>query len=308
LHPEQDTIFENMTASDWNAALAPKVRGTLNLDAVFGGGAAAGGSLDFFLMLSSAVAVSGNAGQSNYGAACSFQDALVRQRVRAGPTTAAPKCSYYSINVGVVIEVGFVAENPAVAEALRKAGLGALHLADLLSVVNYAVTGQDAAAAGAVAGRSRRGGCVAGMVPPVTTGSGVPRWMRERRFVHLVHQRERLGAGGQRGASDGAAKGAEDLATMLGRATEPKEAIDIVCAAILQQLGKLIASPVETLSPARSLDSYGVDSLVAVELRNWIGTYLRANVQLMVLRGTSSINELASIVARESRLVSLEGV
>ncbi len=291
-----------MRASDWNAALAPKVRGTLNLDAVFGD--SAGGSLDFFLMLSSAVAVSGNAGQSNYGAACSFQDALVRQHVNAGPTTAR-KCSYYSINVGVVIEVGFVAENPAVAEALRKAGLGALNLADLLSVVNYAVTGQDAAA-GAAVGRSRWGGCVAGMVPPVTRGSGVPRWMRERRFVQLVHQRERLGPGGQRGSSDGAAKGTEDLATVLGRAAGPKEAVDIVCAALLQQLGKLIATPVEMLSPARSLDSYGVDSLVAVELRNWIGTYLRASVQLMVLRGTSSINELASIVARESRLVNFE--
>ncbi len=294
-----------MSASDWNTALAPKVRGTLNLDAVFGG------SLDFFLMLSSAVAVSGNAGQSNYGAACSFQDALVRQHVNAGPAaTAARRCSYYSINVGVVIEVGFVAENPAVAEALRKAGLGALHLADLLSVVNSAVTGQDSAAGageGAAVGRSRRGGCVAGMVPPATRGSGVPRWMRERRFVHLVHQRERLGAGGQRGSSNSAAKdGTQDLPTVLGRAAGPKEAVDIVRAAIMQQLGKLIATPVDMLSPARSLDSYGVDSLVAVELRNWIGTYLRANVQLMVLRGTSSINELASIVARESRLVSLE--
>ncbi len=300
-----------MTASDWNAALAPKVRGTLNIDAVFGGGGSAGGSLDFFLMLSSAVAVSGNAGQSNYGAACSFQDALARQRVNgAGPTTAAaPKCSYYSINVGVVIEVGFVAENPAVAEALRKAGLGALHLADLLSVVNYAVTRQDSAAAGAAAaGWSRpRGGCVAGMVPPASRGSGVPRWMRERRFAHLVHQRQRLGAGGeQRGSSDGVAKGTEDLASALSHAAGPKEAVDIVGAAILQQLGKLIATPVEMLSPARSLDNYGVDSLVAVELRNWIGTYLRANVQLMVLRGTSSINELAGIVARESRLVSFE--
>ncbi|KAK4105143.1 polyketide synthase 3 [Parathielavia hyrcaniae] len=307
----RDTMFENMTASDWKEALAPKVRGTLNLDAVFG--SSADGPLDFFLMLSSAVAVSGNPGQSNYGAACSFQDALVRHHVNTEAPSAAPKCAYYSINVGVVIEVGFVAENPAVAEALRKAGLGALHLADLLSVVNYAVTEEGSATTTKEASTptTRRGGCVAGMVPPVLRGSGVPRWMRERRFVHLVHQRERLGAGGQHrgGGSDGGAKGGtEDLATLLGRAASPKEAVDVVCGAILQQLGKLIATPVDMLSPARNLDSYGVDSLVAVELRNWIGTYLRANVQLMVLRGTGSINELAGIVARESRLVTLEGV
>lgn len=43
--------------------------------------------------------------------------------------------------------------------------------------------------------------------------------------------------------------------------------------AVLQQLDMLIATPVEMLSPMQCLDSYGVDSLVAVELRNWIVAY-----------------------------------
>ena len=69
------------------------------------------------------------------------------------------------------------------------------------------------------------------------------------------------------------------------------------------QLSKVTALPVERLNPAESLDAYGVDSLVAVELRNWIGAYLQANVPLLVLRGTGSIQELAEIVTKESRLV-----
>jgi len=82
----------------------------------------------------------------------------------------------------------------------------------------------------------------------------------------------------------------------------------VVIGGILKQLSKLMAAPVEMLSSARSLDSYGVDSLVAVELRNWIGAYLGANVQLMVLQGTSSIDALATIVVKESRLVSFDTV
>ncbi|KAH6613530.1 putative polyketide synthase [Chaetomium sp. MPI-SDFR-AT-0129] len=307
----RDTVFENMTASEWNTALAPKVRGSLHLDDVFGP------SLDFFFMLSSAIAVGGNVGQSNYSAACSFQDALVRQRLNGGSTTR--KCNYYSINISAVTDVGFVAENLAVAEALRKAGIGSLRLADLLAVVNAAVKGEQEPATVAEAGSlgSPRSGCVAGLVPPTTWNSGAsPPWMRERRFAHLMHRRERLsrslqgaagkGAGAQHGSTS--SDGTPDLATSLGRVAGAKEAVEIVQAAILQQLAKLIATPVEMLSAARSLDSYGVDSLVAVELRNWIGAYLRANVQLMVLRGTGSIVELAGIVTRESRLVRVEEV
>ncbi|BCS21957.1 uncharacterized protein APUU_30182S [Aspergillus puulaauensis] len=37
------------------------------------------------------------------------------------------------------------------------------------------------------------------------------------------------------------------------------------------------------------LSSYGAGSLVAVELRNWIGAYRQANVQLVMLRGSGSI-------------------
>lgn len=55
--------------------MAPKMRGTVNLEKVLGDG------LDFFIMLSSTVAVCGNIGQSNYAAGCGFQDTLARQRV-----------------------------------------------------------------------------------------------------------------------------------------------------------------------------------------------------------------------------------
>ncbi|KAK0701265.1 hypothetical protein B0H67DRAFT_655916 [Lasiosphaeris hirsuta] len=270
----RDALFQDMTAEDWNSALAPKLRGSVNLETVLGQ------DLDFFIMLSSTVAVCGNIGQSNYAAGCGFQDTLARQRVRRGRPA-------YSINVGPVTDVGYVSENPQVADALRRAGMGDISAADLLAVVNHSLK------------HPLEGGCVVGVAPNsnASVSGGGGGWMRQRLFAHLARRD---------GASQREKCQSTDVATLLGAAERFEDAVELVRDAILQQLGKLMATPVEMLSATRSLDSYGVDSLVAVELRNWIGAYLGANVQLMVLRGASSINGLAKIVAGESRLVCFE--
>ncbi|KAL3482091.1 hypothetical protein BJX99DRAFT_252807 [Aspergillus californicus] len=271
----RDCLFEEMNVNHWRSAFASKVRGSQNLHANFK-------ALDFFVMMSSTVAVRGNYGQSNYAAACSFQDTFVRHM-------AAANESAFSINIGPVREVGYVSENPEVAEALKRNGLGSISVSDVLVLLNYAVThAQDP------------NNCVAsvGLVPPEDeTDHGMDFLKADRRFAHLV-KRE--------GTTVKSTGESVDAITLLSGATQIEDAVEIVCTAILQQLSKLIATPVELLSPAQSLDSYGVDSLVAVELRNWIGAYLQANVQLMVLRGTGSINQLAQIVAKESRLVSMK--
>nr|UWV21338.1 polyketide synthase 5 [Chaetomium globosum] len=266
----KDALFQDMTADEWNSALVPKIRGTVNLETVLGD------DLDFFIMLSSTVTVWGNMGQSNYAAGCGFQDTLARQRVGRGRPA-------YSINVCYITDAGYVSENPEVAEALRRAGLGGMSAAELLAVVSRSVD------------HPLEGGCMVGGVQP-HSGPGAT-WIRKPLFAHLAKRDE----GPQREESETA-----DIATLLGAAEKLDDAVEMICEAILQQLGKLMATPADTLSAARSLDSYGVDSLVTVELRNWIGAYLGANVQLMTLRGASSINALAKIVAKESRLVCFE--
>ncbi|KAK4461021.1 polyketide synthase [Cladorrhinum samala] len=276
----RDSMFQNMTAQEWNQALAPKVRGTINLNNVFG----RSGNLDFLIMLSSAVVLSGNFGQSNYAAACAFQDTLARRELQLGD-------HFYSINVGPVMEAGYVRENPEAAELLKRSGVEMMSLTDLLSVVNSALTqNRDSS----LPKRDNR--CITGIPPPNDKNAS---WLRQKRFLHLqqyqtVVQKTRTG--------DSVA----NVGVLLGAAQRFEDAVDIICHQILQQLGKLIATPAAMLSATRSLDSYGVDSLVLVELRNWIGATLQATVQVMTLRGARSIKELARIVAKGSRLVDLE--
>lgn len=256
--------------NQWQGAIAPKVQGTMNLHDCFTN------EVDFFILMSSVVAIHGHASQSNYAAGCSFQDELARCRTAAGMTA-------YSINIGAVLEVGFVSENPEVAARFSQLGIECISISHLLALLNYAVTHP-------VSNSSAESVCAIGM----QTSNDVA---KDRRFAHLIRH----------DAVVHKTKGSSlvDLLQALEGSNKLDDSVDIICRAILHQLGKLIMTPAETLNPAQSLDSYGVDSLVAVELRNWIGARLQVNLPLMVLRGTSSISELAGIVAKESPLVGI---
>lgn len=267
-----------MTSKDWQDAVTPKIQGSINLCNVFGKNA------DFFVSLSSIIALSGNVGQCNYAAACSFQDALARRSSELGIRA-------YAINVGYVQETGYLSENPEIAATLRRQGVQPISISDVLVLLNYGVNN-----AGRRDGVIRS--CSLGLMPTeeaVNAGQSI--WLKERRFNHLVRQ--------ERAVQKTSSKSADTL-TLLAAATQQEETVEIICQAILQRLARLIATSIEMLSATKSLDSYGVDSLVAVDLRNWVGSYLQANVSLIVLRGASSIQQLAQIVAKESALVSPE--
>ena len=55
-----------------------------------------------------------------------------------------------------------------------------------------------------------------------------------------------------------------------------------------------------------TLDSYGVDSLVVVELRNWVVAMLAADISILVIRESRSIDNLIQLVASKSRLVPVK--
>lgn len=73
----RDALVQNKSAQDAEAVLAPKVRGTLNLDRY-----TAGLNLDFFCVFSSISSVMGNTGQSDYIAANRFLDEFAAERAR----------------------------------------------------------------------------------------------------------------------------------------------------------------------------------------------------------------------------------
>lgn len=95
-----DSIFENMTYAQWQAAFAPKMAGTWNLHSVL-----PDEDLDFFIMLSSVVAIIGNISQTNYSAGNTWMDGLAHYRRERG--TRGSKGTF-SINAGAVFATDHV--------------------------------------------------------------------------------------------------------------------------------------------------------------------------------------------------------
>ena len=76
----RDAFLLRKTREEMDAVLAPKVYGTLNLDA-----ATSSETLDFFALFSSIAGVTGNAGQCDYAFANRFLDAYAEQRAAIRP-------------------------------------------------------------------------------------------------------------------------------------------------------------------------------------------------------------------------------
>jgi hypothetical protein len=74
----QDSLFPSMAHEQWSAALKPKVSGSWNLHECLPS------DVDFFIMLASTSGIIGSAGQANYAAGNTYQDALSAYRISRG--------------------------------------------------------------------------------------------------------------------------------------------------------------------------------------------------------------------------------
>lgn len=271
----QDVLLEDMTLEQWCKVTAPKIQGTWNLHKLLAD------DMDFFIMLSSVVSMVGTVGAGNYASACAFQDGIARYRRRLGMPA-------HSVNIGAIVEAGYVSENPEVATNLRKNGLGSVAIAEFLSHLGHIIQHKTVHTQSSL-----------GILPNGTErGLGEPRWANDRRLAQIFGSKNQAG-------SKTVGGGADNVGFALQAAMTLHEAQYIVCKAVVKQLATILAIDADDIIPARSLDSYGLDSLVGVELRNWIGAYLQVNLPLLVMWNTSSINELAEIVTKGSRLVKV---
>ena len=80
-------------------------------------------------------------------------------------------------------------------------------------------------------------------------------------------------------------------------------AVDLITDAVAEKLAKAMMIPREEIDLQRPVSSYGVDSLVAAEMRNWFFRDLKADVNVLELLSGVPITGLAAIIAERSKLV-----
>lgn len=275
----QDSILENMTIDDWQTAIRPKVTATWNLHSHF----SQPGSLDFFVMLSSLSAIFGWASQSSYAAGGTYEDALARFRVARGLPAV-------SLDLGVVVNVGN--EAMTVTDRLAKSGQS-LRLSDELVMQALGI---------AILQPLEQPQLLYGLNP----GPG-PHWDatnkspmgREARFMPLRY-RQPTEARNQTQRQDESDASAKPLSARLQEASSPVEAERLVGDAIAMKLAEIFMIPTEDIDMTQPPASFGVDSLVAVELRNMLMLKAAADMPIFNILQSASLATLAGDVVTKS--------
>ena len=98
------------------------------------------------------------------------------------------------------------------------------------------------------------------------------------------------------------AKKVVDFAALLGSAISLEEAVAAAVNDLTKQLTKALSVPRKDIDTMKPLHAYGVDSLLAAELRNWFAKEMGADVALFDIMGTASIEAVGSVIVGKSRL------
>ncbi|KAF4334054.1 polyketide synthase [Fusarium beomiforme] len=172
----KDSIFSNMSEQDYYTAVRPKVVASRNLHELLPQ------NLDFFILLSSASGVVGNRGQSNYCVGNTYQDSLARHRVALGLTGVA-------VDFGMILSVGFAAENQESMANLRQEGFNAMREDEFLALLDMLCdpTGTYSTNANRQLQASLAQIAVGLEAPATLRIKGIPEpaWMTDPLFKHL---------------------------------------------------------------------------------------------------------------------------
>ncbi|KAI0429925.1 beta-ketoacyl synthase domain-containing protein [Xylaria sp. FL1042] len=272
-----DRPFTKMTIEEFTAPLGPKVYGTINLDRAF-----ASPDLEFFIMLSSSATVIGNGSQANYATANAFQDAFANAKM-----DNASKTAYVSLNLGAV-EGSRAISGTSEAQNNRLRSIS-ITMEELLLAVEYAMSplARQDKLYHAIMGISRQGLADAGDVTS----------LKNTIFSHLPAARNESGVGNV---------GNTDITHRIGECSTVEEAQALITEAITAKCASFLGCGVEEISLNQPLSEIGFDSLVSIELKNWLLRTFDSPVQTAEISGASSVIALAAITKDRSRIVNCQ--
>jgi acyl carrier protein len=122
-----------------------------------------------------------------------------------------------------------------------------------------------------------------------------PFWSNDAKFVHLLR------------AAEAAANSTSTTAKISWSAafkavSSRPEAEKVVCNALVEKISEVISMEPEELDISRALSHYPLDSLTAIEVRNFITRMFEASLQVLELLASGSIESLAKVVCTKTKI------
>ncbi|MBN4061715.1 SDR family NAD(P)-dependent oxidoreductase [Bacteroidales bacterium AH-315-I05] len=227
--------------------------------------------LDHFVSYSSISAIYGNPGQVSYVGANSFLDNFSHWRRAQGlPAT--------TVNWGVIGDVGFVARSGNVGGLLYKQGWKAFNLYQATGVLEQMLLNNP--------------------VQRVATdsdwemiGSFFPHSAKSSRFAHLVNEKE-MNASGAGGTGDGALK-----STLLEAKAD--EQVGILMDQLKDTFARVLGTTANKLDATEPVTKYGLDSLMANQIRNWVQSNIAIDYSMMKIMRGPTMEEMATQIIEE---------
>ncbi|MCJ1251645.1 hypothetical protein MMC30_008880 [Trapelia coarctata] len=274
----QDGFFHTMTIDSWRKVVDPKLKGSRNLHELF----SLPGQLDFFVMTSSISATVGSAGQSNYAAANAYLDALSHHRHSLSlPST--------SLALPMILGIGYVASHPEIEAQIRRKGMYGVSALEMLSAFEAAMAPHADAIDHIIVGLSPA--LLAKSI--ASTTADVP-WLSTPRFSALRASVDQYSQSLFANSSPNNHNGTNILLTIS--TLPPTAAISAVTAHLIQRLSRLLMLEPEVFEAGRgrSIASYGLDSMIGAEFRNWIFREFGVDVGFQrLLGGDATVGWLA---------------
>lgn len=272
-----------MTHEDWSISTAAKVKGSWNLHEVIQ-------DVDFFVFISSINGILGNRAQANYASGNVFEDYLAHYRISQGLKAA-------SIDLGMMVTEGAVAENESLLTFMRRDGhLTEIKQEELIALLDFycnpelplLTDGQHQVLVGIE-------------MPSVIAAKGIDlhHIFRRPMFSHLF--RMDVGTASTTSMAIQPATGAINRPVMLKAACSFEDATALVAEWITHKIAHILGLQASSIDPEKPIHAYGIDSLIAVDMKNWFENELGASITVFDLMGNISLERLSALVVQKSR-------
>lgn len=237
--------------------LNPKVKGAWNLHLL-----TQHKPLDCFIMFSSASTLIGLSGQGSYVAANAFLDTLAQSRKRMG-------LAGMSINWGVIKDVGMVANEADLEKYARAEGFEPVSMKDALEVFNT-IYDSEHTQIGIV------------KLHADSMGNYYSSLAKTRYFKGLLTKENN---------GEALEKSFLSVYKKLQNKEEKTLAIEHL---VSQHVSKIVKTPVSRIKPTMTFKGMGIDSLMAIQLRNLLEKSLNLKLSVAIFWTYPSIKEYAA--------------
>jgi aryl carrier-like protein len=268
-----------MSFEDWAASLSPKVRGSWNLHTLLPE------KMDFFIFLSSLSGIIGRETQANYSAANTYMDTLAQYRISLNKKAVA-------IDLGILEEDGLLAEDQELMARVKSSGA----LIPIVSKEFQAILEYYCNPALKISTTKQCQPLIGLQIP----ANLIARNLEPSPFMYLPTFRHLFQISSSEQALSSSSNQSTNISALFATAGSLAEAGHIVAKALIERLSSTTAVPVEAISDDKAMHEYGVDSLVAIEIRNWFAKKVGADVAVFDILGDMSINAIATSAAGKS--------